>query len=338
MKVFKNAINRAGRFANQIKHAKNTPKALMIGGISLIVVSGVYACVKTASIGDKLDDMKEEIDHIKDLKEDGEYCVNSETGETAEYTPALYRKDITHAWVRGLWCMSKPYIPAVGGVIAGIWMITKGQAIVTEELVEKTLALTCMTEAFQGYRRNVVLDQGEEADKRYMVGLETKKNLEMNYIDPETGEVKTKNEKKIDLINDVKRIASPYAVILSDAEWFKKDANYNSIYINSILRILQAQYDRDNFLYLYDVYKAYGMLDKLSIAAIAMSHQVGWIKGYADDAISINPICTHLGMEDLFTERFIADFNCMGGDYIDGEFKSFNDMVTERRWLDKSIN
>lgn len=329
--------SKCGKALTKIRNAKGTPKAMMIGGVSVIVASGVLACVRTMKLEGIVDEVRDNVEECKSFKEDGEHCFNPNTGETEEYTPAMYRKDVTHIWFKGAKEVAKLYLPSILGTGIGIAMVSGSHKIMDDRLTQTTLAFTCLSESFQKYRQNVIFDQGEEADKRYMIGLETKRNLEMNVIDPETGEVKTIKEKKIDLINDVSRIASPYAVILSDAKWWTSDLNYNTCHINAFLRILQADLDMNNYLYLYDVYKAYGMIQYLSPEAIAMSHQVGWIKGYGDDDIRISPISTHLGSEDLFSDRFLVDFNCIGGDYIDGKYVCFNDLVRGRHWLDKSL-
>ena len=93
-KLFNNVMRSASNAVTKVKGYKYTPKVLMFVGITTIVASGVYACKQTLKLEERIDDAKAEIDHIKELKEDGEYVVNEETGETAEYTDKLYRKDI----------------------------------------------------------------------------------------------------------------------------------------------------------------------------------------------------------------------------------------------------
>ena len=93
-KVFNKVMRTAGNAVTKVKGYKYTPKVLMITGLTIIVASGVYACKQTLKLEERIDDAKEEIDHVKDLREKGEYVVNTETGETAEYTDKLYRKDM----------------------------------------------------------------------------------------------------------------------------------------------------------------------------------------------------------------------------------------------------
>lgn len=322
--IVKNIGTKVTKGITKVKNAPKTPKVMLITGVTMIVGAGVYACVQTTKLEGKIDEAKDEIDHIKDLKEEGEYVVDTKTGETAEYTDKLYKKDLTYTYGKTAWEVTKLYLPSIIITGIGITLVGGSHNIMDSRLTQTTLAFTCMSDAFGKYRNNVIADQGEEADKRYMTGLETKKNLEMNVIDPETGEIITKKEKKIDVIKDVSNIASPYSVILNDCGFWTRDAEYNTTVIDSYLSILQAQYDRDNYIYLYDIWATFGALQAVTPEAIAMSHQVGLVKGVGDDDIRINLVPTHLGSEDLFKDVLLMDINCCG---------PINDLVAERAWV-----
>lgn len=326
---FKNDILvRAGKAMTKIKNANATPKIMLVTGVITVVGAGVYACKQTLKLEEKVDEFKDTVDHIKDLKEEGEYVVDTESGETAEYTPSLYRKDITYAYLHGIWNIGKLYLPSLVATGVGVTLIGGSNKILTDRLTQTTLTLTAMSEAYNRYRSNVIREYGEEVDLRMRTGLETKKNLEMTVIDPETGELIDKKEKKIDVVGNVTNIASPYAIILNDCGFWTSDANYNTTIIDSTLTILQAQYDRDGYIYLYDIYQAFGALKCVNEQAIAMAHQVGLVKGYGDDDIRINLIPTHLGVEDRFKEILLMDINCCG---------PINDLVSKRAWLDREI-
>jgi hypothetical protein len=311
------------RSASALKNAPKTPKVMMIAGVTTIVGAGVFACVQTLKLESHIDDAKEEIDHIKDLKEEGEYVIDTKTGETAEYTEKLYRKDLTYTYFKTAIGISKLYLPSLLATGVGVALVGGSHKIMSDRLTQTSLALTCMGEAFNKYRKNVIDDQGEEADQRYMTGMQTKKNLEMSVVDPETGEVITKKEKKIDVIDSVNNIASPYSVILNDCGFWTSDADYNTAAIDAFLNILQAQYDRDGYIYLYDIWQTFGALPSVSPKAIAMSHQVGLVKGVGDDDIRVNLIPTHLGSEDIYKQVLLMDINCCG---------PINNLVAERAW------
>ena len=317
-------LKRASKAITKVKNANVTPKILLFAGIGTVVASGVYACKQTMKLEDTIDDTKFAIDHVKYLKSEGKYLVNEETGEEADYTLALYRKDMTYAWGNGIWSIAKLYLPSVIGTGVGIGMICGSNKILTDRLAQTTLALTCMTDAYNKYRSNVIREYGEDVDQRMRLGLETKKNLEMNVIDPETGELITKKEKKIDVITDVSNVASPYAIILNDCGFWTSDPNYNTTIIDNYIRILQAKYDMDGYIYLYDIYEAFGALKSIRPECIAMSHQVGLVKGVGDDDIRINLVPTHLGSEDHFKDVLLMDINCCG---------PINDLVAKRAWV-----
>lgn len=327
----------AGNAVTKVKNYKYTPKILMISGITIIIASGVYACKQTLKLEERIDEAKAEIDHVKDLKEQGEYVVDTETGETAEYTDKLYRKDMFYAWTHGIVNVGKLYVIPVTGVIVGSSMVAGGDAINTERIGTLTLACAGWAEKFGAYRGNVIREYGEEADKRMMTGLEVKKNLEMNVIDPETGELINKTEKKVDIISDVRNVASPYAIILNDCAFWREDSNYDEICINAKLNMLQAKLSSRHYLYFYEILSEFEILDRVNLETIAMSHQTGIIEGYGDGDLRANPVPSHLGIEDNFKRILLMDFNCIGGDYVDGEYKSFNDLVAGRYWLNKSL-
>lgn len=337
-KLFNNVVGSVSQTLTKVKNAKGTPKALLITGITTVVVSGVYACVQTLKVEEKIDDAKESIEHVKELKEQGEFVVNTETGETAEYTPALYRKDMAYAWTSGVWSIAKLYLPSIIGTGIGITMIGGSHKIMADRLTQTTLALTAMSEAYDRYRKNVIREYGTEVDERMRIGLETKKNLDMNVIDPETGELISKHEKKLDVVSDVGNIASPYTIILNDCGfWLKSSANLNAANVDIRLSNLQRILSRDHYIYYYDILKEFNILDRVSIETIAMSHQTGIIEGFGDGCILAKTIPSHLGFEDYYKDILLIDFNCIGGDVVDGKYMSFNDLVSSRAWVDKSL-
>ena len=144
-KILSNVVKSASQTMVKFKNAKHTPKILLITGVTTVVASGVYACVQTLKVEERIDEAKENIDHIKELKEDGEYVVNTETGETAEYTPSLYRKDMAYAWGNGIWSIAKLYLPSLVGTGIGITMIGGSHKIMADRLAQTTLALTAMS-------------------------------------------------------------------------------------------------------------------------------------------------------------------------------------------------
>lgn len=343
-KFMSNMTRSVGQAMTKVKNAKGTPKVLLITGVATIVASGIYACVQTLKVEEKIDEAKESIDHVKELKEDGEFVVNTETGETAEYTPALYRKDMFYAWSSGIWSIAKLYIPSVIGTTIGVTMIGSSHKIMADRLTQTTLALTAMSEAYEKYRRNVIREYGEEVDERMRLGLETKKNLEMKVIDPETGEITTVKEKKLDVVADVGNIASPYAIILNDCGfWTNRDKEdcyagvYNESCINARLNILQAKLSARHYISLYQILEEFNALDIVSDKTISMALQTGIVEGFGDGDLRVKVIPTRLGSEDCYRPVLLMDFNCIGGDYVDGEYVPFVDIVGKQLWKSKGI-
>ena len=313
---------------SKVKNAKNTPKYMLIGGVTMIISAGVIACVKTLKLEEKVDDAKESIDHIKELREAGEYVIDTETDETAEYTDVLYRKDLFWVYGRTVVEVTKLYLPSLLLTGIGVGLIGGSNKILSDKLSQMTITATALSEAYNKYRRNVIADQGEEADRRYRLGLETKKNFEMTVVDEE-GKLINKKEKKIDIISNVKNVASQYAVILDNCDVYTpSDIEYTVRALEAYMNIAQAKYDARKYIYLYEIWESIGALNCVSDEAIAMSHQVGLVKGYGDDDIKFDLVPTHLGSEDKFKSVLLLDINCMG---------PINHLVEERAWIEKGF-
>lgn len=73
--------SKCGKALTKIRNAKGTPKAMMIGGVSVIVASGVLACVRTMKLEGIVDEVRDNVEECKSFKEDGEHCFNPNTGE-----------------------------------------------------------------------------------------------------------------------------------------------------------------------------------------------------------------------------------------------------------------
>lgn len=321
MKLISKITQPCMKYVTKVK--ANSPTVLVIGGTICLV----GAVVAAHEAGRKVEITKvanrEAIDNLKDIKESGEYT--NEEGEIIEFTEDDYKKELTHAYLGYFWDMTKLYGPVVlmAGASAGCYI--GGHKVLAKRLAGMTAAYTTIDQAYKRYRENVIKISGEDADKRYFLGLDgtDKEKWYETAIDEKTGDVKQVGKAKtrdIDVVSDVKlwKQASPYAVRLDMCKGFTKDSNYNVMWLQSMEKIANDKLDFKGYLTLYEVYDALGVVSELSSEVEKMSHQVGWVKGYGDGDIRFNLVLVPSrvmvkdGALKNINEIGLIDFNCVG--------------------------
>ena len=315
MKAFSKLTNKLGKTGLKIK--SNSPVIFLVTGTICLGGAVVAAHHAGRKIDEVLDVNKEHIENIKSLKDADE--IENEEGEKVPYSKKQYNKDLTHAYAGALWDVSKLYLPVAGFTVASAVCYISGHKVLSERLAAMTAAYTGVNEAFQKYRGNVIEMDGEDKDKKYLYGItEHVDNATVAKVDPETGEIKTEKAKNIDVVRDVKLIASPYAVDMEDCKGFTKDPEYNVRWLENIQNLANAKLDSNGYLFLYDVYEALGVLNYINTDAVKASHVVGWIKGVGDDEVRFQlvPIpvkCKYTDGEIMnIAEKVLIDFNCCG--------------------------
>lgn len=315
MKAFSKLTNKLGKTGLKIK--SNSPVIFLVTGTICLGGAVVAAHHAGRKVDEVLDVNKEHIENIKSLKDADE--IENEEGEKVPYSKKQYNKDLTHAYAGALWDVSKLYLPVAGFTVASVVCYISGHKVLSERLAAMTAAYTGINEAFQKYRGNVIEMDGEEKDKKYLYGItEHVDNATVAKIDPETGEIKTEKVKNIDVVRDVKLIASPYAVDMEDCKGFTKDPEYNVRWLENIQSLANAKLDSNGYLFLYDVYDALGVLNFINTDAVKASHVVGWIKGVGDDEVRFQlvpvPVKSMYSDGEVMNiaEKVLVDFNCCG--------------------------
>lgn len=315
MKAFSKLTTKLGKTGLKIK--SNSPVIFLVTGTICLGGAIVAAHHAGRKVDEVLDVNKEHIENIKSLKDAEE--IENEEGEKVPYSKKQYNKDLTHAYAGALWDVSKLYLPVAGFTVASAVCYISGHKVLSERLAAMTAAYTGINEAFQKYRGNVIEMDGEDKDKKYLYGItEHIDNAIKNEVNPETGEIKTEKVKNIDVVRDVKLIASPYAVDMEDCKGFTKDPDYNVRWLESIQNLANAKLDSNGYLFLYDVYEALGVLNFINTDAVKASHVVGWIKGAGDDEVRFQLVpvpvkCKYSDGEIMnVAEKVLIDFNCCG--------------------------
>lgn len=319
-----NLLTKVKDVAKVVVESPKTPKALLIGGVVTIVGGTVWACVQTVKAEPILDNFKETVDNIKDMKEEGSF--KAENGEVVPYDEKAYKHDMIWAYGNVVKDFVINYAGPTAVVALGTLMIGGSYKIqmhqilklqdevlqLKNDLAAATAYIYTTEESFRKYRENVRRDVGEELDEKYMYGVETLKDADVELVDPDTGEIRSKKVKKFDCIRDVSLIASQYAVLSDRCGALTGDINTDMIIVDQINGWMQKEMAKRKWVSLYDVYQELKCIDNLDDKQVIASHQCGWVEGYGDDIPRIKVALKHIGSENRFANRLILDFNCYG--------------------------
>ena len=234
---------------------RHGPTGLIIAGGALVAGAIVQAVKDTRRGGDRA--LSEYEATKKQLKKDLDDKSQKEYGEKE------YKKDLRAArWDTTVDC-AKAYKKTIGMAVVGGGLIAAGYVIKNNQLKRTAFALAGTTAAFEGYRRNVIEDLGEEKDWEYLHNVKTRK-VEKTEIDPETGEEKkvTEEVKEFESTGDPDMPAgySRWARYFDEscAEW-EKDPSYNLAFLKARESEANRRLRRDGYLFLNDVYDMLGI-------------------------------------------------------------------------------
>lgn len=307
-----------------IIESPKTPKVLLIGGVATIIGGTVWACVQTVKSEPIIDNFKETVDNIKDLKEEGSFTADN--GEVVPYDDKAYKHDLIWAYGSLLKDFAISYAGPTSAIALGTIMIGGSYRLqlhhilklqneiisLKNDLITATAVAYNAEESLRKYRANVIKDGGEELDEKYMYGVETLKDADIELVDPDTGEIRSKHVKKFDCIQDVSLIASQYAVLSDRCGALTGDVNTDLIIVDQINGWMQKEMAKRDWVSLYDVYQELKAVDNLDDKQVIASHQCGWVAGYGDDVPRIKVALKHVGSENRFSQKLILDFNCYG--------------------------
>lgn len=312
-------LNKAVQVA---KVSPKTPKALVILGIGCVVGGAVYGCIQSTKLEGIVDEKAKKINRAKECLDEG--CYNNADNLLDEYTEDMYKHDMREAYLGFGKDVIKLYSgPVIIGTI-GIASLLGSYNILTDRITQLTVTSRLLSDAFTRYRQNVIDDQGEEADQNYLYGRTKAKNVAIDTVDPETGEVVTTKAKSLDVIKDVGLNASVYAVEADFCGCWTKDSNYNMMHLGGLRDLAQSEYDNYGYIHLADVYQALKVWDMLTDEQRIMAHECGWFKGQGCDTIEFRLVPRFVGSENRYrTVSPYIDFNCVGpiNDLIYNKYK-----------------
>lgn len=286
-----------------MKLKKHSPELYLAAGIGCFigaVVAGSKATLKAEAI---LDEHKESMDAIKEVRNEPEYAE--------EYSDADYRKDLVTTYAQTGIKFAKNYALTAGLLAAGTFFVLSSYKIMKSRYAMLATSYSALKKMFDVYRQRVREDQGEEKDLDYMYG---RKKIEVEEtVTDEKG--KTKTVKKEGILFEGKQF-SQYARFFDEScEHWTKDPTYNLDYLIRMQQIANeklhatATAGGKGFLCLNEVYESLG------IPKTAEGQQVGWVEGNGDGYVDFGIHTGYIQNRNFVNgyERVILlDFNVDG--------------------------
>lgn len=249
-KFIPNAITR--KVAKEVLVLKrNSPHIFFAVGIVGVVGGTVLACKATMKVGDVLDEMKEDVEAVK----------NDLNGTTD------YQRDLAYAYVQGTARIVKLYAPAVLVTGVSIAALTGSHVQLTKRNTTLTIAYAGLQKAYEEYRERVRQELGEEKERDIYHGVTTEKVK----IDGKTVDQKTVDPNKL----------SPYARVFDkmSSNW-QPEPEYNMLFLKAQQNYFNHLLQSRRHVFLNEVY------DALDIPRTRVGQVVGWyLDGEGDDYI-----------------------------------------------------
>lgn len=231
----------------ELQLRKSGPKIAVIGGSIGTVAAGVMACKETLHLEETLDDIKLEVVKLK----------SSADGYTTG--------DLAKVYFRGAGKVVKLYAPALGMEIASLASIGCGFGAMSKREARAAAAVATYSSMLAAYRKNVIEELGEDADKRFRYGL---KEVEVT-TDDGNGNVETVKEVHATINAEG---YSDFARFFDDGcRGWDKDPEYNLMFVRGVESWATNKLRADGYLFLNKVYEALG------IPQTYAGNYVGWI-------------------------------------------------------------
>lgn len=272
-------IRNVGRYAG-VKIWKHSPTILAILGTGGIITAGVVACKATLKLEDTIAEKSEDIEIVHNSLEIAKKTVEigeNDAGDAQEYIDTVYKRDLFKAYMNMGVAIGKLYGPSILICAASIGCIFGSKKIMDNRYSACLAACTTTERLFADYRQRVRDDLGEDADRKYRFGMESKE-IEVPELDKKgnpkkdkNGNIKTKTEK----INTIPANFpdGEYARVFEEATSWEWDENVD---VNAVSLLQKQRYANDllksrGWLFLNEVYTMLGF------PITPYGQDVGWI-------------------------------------------------------------
>jgi hypothetical protein len=251
MKLPENITRSVGRAVLQAK--KNSPHLFFAGGVAGVVGTVYLACKATLKLEETLDEIKEDVETVKEL------ATTSETNERNEtYTQGDHYKDVGYVLIKSGGKLVRLYGPAAILGAASIGALTGSHVQLTRRNAALSATVALVSKALEDYRQRVKEQFGEDKELDIYRGNQL-----------ETVEVDGKKQKVVVTNPDGK---SMYARCFNDASrHWENNHEMNRMFLehqqNYANQLLYAR----GHVFLNDIYDALGF-ERTSAGQI-----VGWL-------------------------------------------------------------
>ena len=271
--------NAAGGIGSLGLKAKAVSPEIFIGvGIGCMVAGAVYACKATLKADKVIEEKNANLEKVKEaraavLSDDELYKDFTED----VYSVQDYRKDLVITYVGAAKGFLKLYGPSIILGAVGIASILYGHNILSRRNLAIAAAYETIKEGYSEYRKRVVDELGEDADKRFRYGVQ-KKDIEYEE-EKEDGTVKKKTKKNADVLEGYSKNAKFFD---SASQYWCKSAEYNLLFLRERQEYANNILQQRGHLFLNEVY------DMLGIPRTEEGQVEGWRKdgvGFVDFGI-----------------------------------------------------
>lgn len=279
---------------------KHSPHIFFAAGIAGTITSTVLACRATLKLSDTLDDIKEDLVTVKDMREgvnsNQMILLDGEELKSGPYSEVDWYQDTFYVYSKASLKLVKLYAPSVIIGVVSIGALTGSHIQLVRRNTALMAAYAAVQQAFEEYRERVRYQYGEERELDIYHGVNTE------VIETSDGD---KLERKI---IDPNRY-SMYARFFDEysCHW-QKDPELNRLFVQCQMNYANNLLRARGHLFLNEVY------DMLGIDRSSAGQVVGWVlNGAGDNYVSF-------GMFDAYNSAFVngaersilLDFNVDG--------------------------
>jgi hypothetical protein len=299
---FLNGVSRSfHRVGFKVK--KHSPEILMAVGVVGTVTSAVMACKATTKLSEILDETKESVDQVHDVKSNPMF--------TDIYSEKDAKKDLTIIYTQAGLKLVKLYGPAVALGVASISCMLASNNILHKRNAALAAAYASAEHGFKEYRNRVIERFGKELDHELKYDIKAKE-VEETVVD-ENGETKVV-KKTVNVVGDP-TACSPYARFFDETcTGWERDAEHNLFFLVQCQNYANDKLRSQGHLTLNEVYDMLGM--QRSQAGMV----VGWVYGgEGDNYVDFGIHDVHNEQKRLFVNGYersiLVDFNVDGDIY-----------------------
>lgn len=248
--------NNLSRTINKVafKVKKYSPEICVVLGVTGMVTSAVMACKATLKVNDILEETKQTVDSIKEVKEKAD-----ELPEGVTYSEEDSKKDLTIAYCKTGVKLAKLYAPSVILGTLSIGSIVASNVIMKKRNVALAATCTAVTQSFKDYRERVVEKFGEEVDKKLKYGIKAVE-IEKEITDEDGNTRMVKETKEVATDKGILEGYSEFAKFFDElSDFWEDDPDYNLMFLRRVEDEANRMLEHEGFLFLNDVYGMLGI-------------------------------------------------------------------------------